>query len=92
MLEKKDFPHELGLILGYPPEDVEGFVSQQEKTAYTQATGRFTKIRKQRKHYLTDSNMQRKPHPSLILRDQDERDHKCLQLIKSLTGLDPERK
>ena len=26
MLEKKDFPHELGLILGYPPEDVEGFM------------------------------------------------------------------
>lgn len=33
MLEKKDFPHELGLILGYPPEDVEGFVSQQGKNS-----------------------------------------------------------
>ncbi len=24
--EKKDFPHEIGLFLGYPPEDVKGFI------------------------------------------------------------------
>lgn len=24
-LERKDFPHEIGLFLGYPPDDVEGF-------------------------------------------------------------------
>lgn len=28
---KKDFPHELGLLLGYPPEDVLGFVRHQGK-------------------------------------------------------------
>ena len=28
---KKDFPHELGLLLGYPPEDVEGFIRHRGK-------------------------------------------------------------
>ena len=28
---KKEFPHELGLLLGYPPEDVEGFIRHQGK-------------------------------------------------------------
>lgn len=28
---KKDFPHELGLFLGYPIEDVEGFINQGGK-------------------------------------------------------------
>ena len=28
---KKGFPHELGLLLGYPPEDVEGFIRHQGK-------------------------------------------------------------
>lgn len=26
MEEKGDFPHEIGLLLGYPPEDVDGFI------------------------------------------------------------------
>lgn len=26
-----DFPHEIGLFLGYPPEDVDGFISNQAK-------------------------------------------------------------
>ncbi|MDR1622011.1 MAG: DUF3793 family protein [Synergistaceae bacterium] len=26
---KNDFPHEIGLFLGYPPEDVEGFIRNQ---------------------------------------------------------------
>ncbi len=28
---KNDFPHELGLLLGYPPEDVEGFIRHRGK-------------------------------------------------------------
>lgn len=28
---KKPFPHEIGLVLGYPPEDVEGFINNQGK-------------------------------------------------------------
>lgn len=28
---KKDFPHEVGLFLGYPPEDVEGFIKYSGK-------------------------------------------------------------
>lgn len=30
---KVDFPHELGLLLGYPPEDVEGFIRNQGKNS-----------------------------------------------------------
>lgn len=30
---KKGFPHELGLLLGYPPEDVEGFIRYQGKNS-----------------------------------------------------------
>ena len=29
----KPFPHELGLLLGYPPEDVEGFIRHQGKNS-----------------------------------------------------------
>lgn len=29
--EKKVFPHEMGLLLGYPPEDVKGFIHNQGK-------------------------------------------------------------
>lgn len=27
--EQNDFPHEIGLFLGYPPEDVQGFISHR---------------------------------------------------------------
>ena len=27
--EKRDFPHEVGLFLGYPPEDVKGFIENR---------------------------------------------------------------
>ena len=29
MYEKGEFPHEVGLFLGYPPEDVQGFISNK---------------------------------------------------------------
>ena len=29
--DKQTFPHEMGLLLGYPPEDVEGFIRNQGK-------------------------------------------------------------
>jgi len=31
--ESGEFPHEIGLFLGYPPEDVEGFIRNQGKKA-----------------------------------------------------------
>lgn len=31
--ENADFPHEVGLFLGYPPEDVEGFITNSAKCA-----------------------------------------------------------
>ncbi len=30
----KDFPHEIGLFLGYPPEDVEGFMHRRDEYLY----------------------------------------------------------
>ena len=33
MRRKKGFPHEIGLFLGYPPEDVEGFIKNGPKNA-----------------------------------------------------------
>ena len=33
ILGKEWFPHEMGLLLGYPPEDVEGFIRQNGKNA-----------------------------------------------------------
>jgi hypothetical protein len=30
---KSDFPHEIGLFLGYPPEDVEGFIRNEGRSA-----------------------------------------------------------
>ncbi len=29
-----DFPHEIGLFLGYPPEDVDGFINRREECKY----------------------------------------------------------
>ena len=29
MQERRDFPHEMGLLLGYPVEDVRGFIEHQ---------------------------------------------------------------
>ena len=33
MRQEEDFPHEIGLFLGYPPEDVEGFIANRAKNA-----------------------------------------------------------
>ena len=32
--EEKEYPHEIGLFLGYPPEDVYGFINNKEKDLY----------------------------------------------------------
>ncbi len=37
-----DFPHEIGLFLGYPPEDVAGFMAHRGSTANAWAAGRST--------------------------------------------------
>ena len=29
-----DFPHEIGLFLGYPPEDVDGFINRRDECKY----------------------------------------------------------
>ena len=40
-----EFPHEIGLFLGYPPEDVRGFIDNRAKTSSSSATGRSTATR-----------------------------------------------
>ena len=47
-----DFPHELGLILGYPLCDVIGFIKTMDKIVYIAATGRFTTTFLRRKRSL----------------------------------------
>lgn len=47
-----DFPHELGLILGYPLCDVIGFIKIMDKIVYIAAIGRFTTIFLRRKRFL----------------------------------------
>lgn len=47
-----DFPHELGLILGYPLCDVIGFIKTTDKIVYIAATGRFTTTFLRRKRSL----------------------------------------
>ena len=37
--EKKDFPHEIGLFLSYPPEDVKGFI--ENRAAKSKCTGHW---------------------------------------------------
>lgn len=47
----EDFPHEVGLFLGYPAEDVNGFIKYGAKTQSTTAYGAFTATAKpQRKN------------------------------------------
>ena len=48
--QQEDFPHEIGLFLSYPPEDVKGFWSTDPASAW--AAGRFTKTRKRRERPL----------------------------------------
>ena len=39
---EEDFPHEIGLFLGYPSEDVSGFIKHGAKNSKCVGTGRFT--------------------------------------------------
>lgn len=39
---EEDFPHEIGLFLGYPSEDVSGFIKHGAKIQNASALGRFT--------------------------------------------------
>lgn len=50
--ECKEFPHEIGLFLGYPPEDVCGFIEGKSKTVNSAVAGRFMEMQKKRKKYL----------------------------------------
>ena len=45
-----DFPHEIGLFLSYPPEDVRGFIETGRGILNARASGRSTVMRKKRKN------------------------------------------
>ena len=34
LASSKDFPHEIGLFLGYPPEDVDGFINRKDECKF----------------------------------------------------------
>lgn len=46
------FPHEVGLFLGYPPVDVQGFIENNAKTQNMWDTGRFTAMSRPRARNL----------------------------------------
>ncbi len=50
---KGDFPHEIGLLLGYPPEDVVVLLKTGDKSAISD-TGRYIPIWKNAGRYLLD--------------------------------------
>lgn len=35
LAQQTDFPHEIGLFLGYPPEDVEGFIHRKQEAKFS---------------------------------------------------------
>lgn len=39
--QQEGFPHEIGIFLGYPLEDVAGFIYNEGKTFFSQACGRY---------------------------------------------------
>ena len=50
-----EFPHEIGLLLGYPPEDVSGFIENGGKIFSVPATGRSIRIPPGPEGSLTDT-------------------------------------
>ncbi len=48
LCENANFPHEIGLFLGYPLEDVKGFIENKAETLSSSAVGRFTATNKRR--------------------------------------------
>ena len=51
----KDFPHEIGLFLSYPPEDVKGFIDNNAATSSIPDSGRCTATRSARKRCSRNS-------------------------------------
>lgn len=43
--EQEEFPHEIGFFLGYPFEDVAGFIRHQGKTANVPDAGKYTEMK-----------------------------------------------
>lgn len=60
MTDRKSFPHEIGLLLGYPLEDVEGFINNQGKDfLYTGYWKVFAKLDEKKKLFHQYDNVVR---------------------------------
>lgn len=56
----KEFPHEIGVFLGYPLEDVTGFINNTERISDIQEYGKFTAMKKkQKKGFINIKNVPR---------------------------------
>lgn len=44
--QEPQFPHEIGIFLGYPVEDVLGFIENKEKITSSAVTGKYTAMQK----------------------------------------------
>ena len=49
--ESGEFPHEVGLFLSYPPEDVKGFIDHRARASNAPDSGRYTATRKKHARY-----------------------------------------
>ena len=51
--DEAEFPHEIGLFLSYPPEDVQGFIDHHARELQAAPdSGRFTETRRMRARHL----------------------------------------
>ena len=57
---KEWFPHEMGLLLGYPPEDVEGFIRQSAEMHFVPATGRCMRMLNQSGEHFIYLNVRKR--------------------------------
>lgn len=56
----KAFPHEIGVLLGYPAEDVKGFVVNEGKIISILVTGRFMETCQKQSNCFTNLTGRRK--------------------------------
>ncbi|MDR1977421.1 MAG: DUF3793 family protein [Synergistaceae bacterium] len=64
---ESDFPHEVGLFLGYPPEDVEGFIRNKGKRPLASGYWKvYGDVRRARKTFRTFERAERSVAMSLI--------------------------
>lgn len=69
MQTKKYFPHEMGLFLGYPVEDVEGYLKTMVRTVFIQDIGKCMRMLRQNHRFLKDLRKQKSRLYGFLLRE-----------------------